>query len=163
MSNKQRKLRSRRNVHGLYTKFSNDELTKVRQELLKSQDSFLLKQDLIKHHKDTFGSNYMDPVKCGNTDKDELTEGHDQCDSASVILSSCTEGKKHKTFFEINKKVEIMNQEAWMKAEDHVTVSLHDDQVLTIENTDQDIKKYETYVARMIDTKTTFSSCRHVE
>ena len=55
----------------LYTKFSNAELTKVRQVLLKSQGAFLLERALIKHHKDTFASNYMDPVKCGNTDKDK--------------------------------------------------------------------------------------------
>ena len=47
------------------------------------------------------------------------------------------------------------DQEAWMKAEVHVAGLLNDDQILTIENTDQDIKKYETYAARMIDTKTT--------
>ena len=32
---------------------------------------------------------------------------------------------------------------------------LNDDQMLTIENTDQVIKKHVTYVTRMIDTKTT--------
>jgi hypothetical protein len=41
---------------------ANAELTKVRQVLLKSQGAFLLKQGPIKHHKDTLGSNYMDPV-----------------------------------------------------------------------------------------------------
>ena len=41
-----------------------------------------------------------------------------------------------------------------MKAEDHVADWLNDDQMMTIENhsTDKDIKKYETYVASMIDT-----------
>ena len=41
-----------------------------------------------------------------------------------------------------------------MKAEDHFAGSLNDDQMLTIENTDQ-AQKYETYAARMIDIKTT--------
>ena len=42
-----------------------------------------------------------------------------------------------------------------MKTEDHVPGLLTDDQMPTIENTDQVIKKYETYAVRMIDTKTT--------
>jgi len=42
-----------------------------------------------------------------------------------------------------------------MKAEDHVAGLLNDHQMPTIENTDQVIKKYETYAVRMIDTKTT--------
>ena len=37
----------------------------------------------------------------------------------------------------------------------NVAVLFNDDQMLTIENTDQSIKKYETYAIRMIDTKTT--------
>ena len=47
------------------------------------------------------------------------------------------------------------DQEAWMKADVHVAGLLNDDQILTIENTDQDIKKYETNTVRIIDTKTT--------
>ena len=42
-----------------------------------------------------------------------------------------------------------------MKAEDHVAGLSNNDQMLTFENTDQTIKKYETYAASLIDTKTT--------
>ena len=41
-----------------------------------------------------------------------------------------------------------------MKTEDHFAGLLNDDQMPTIENTDEVIKKYETYTVRMIDTKT---------
>jgi hypothetical protein len=47
------------------------------------------------------------------------------------------------------------DQAAWIKAEDHIAGLLNDDQMLTMENTDQSIKKYETYAARVIDTNTT--------
>ena len=47
------------------------------------------------------------------------------------------------------------DQVAWIKVEDHITGLLNDDQMLTMENTDQDIKKHETYAARVIDTNTT--------
>ena len=52
-----------REVGGIVTdfaKFSDAQLKKVVIVVGKSQGSFLLKQALIKHHKDTFGSNYME-------------------------------------------------------------------------------------------------------
>ena len=53
------------------------------------------------------------------------------------------------------KHVKSSDQAVWIKTEDHITDLLNDDQMLTIENTDQTIKKYETYVVRVIDTNTT--------
>jgi hypothetical protein len=48
-----------------FTKLPEAQLKKVVKLLGKSQGSFLLKEVPIKHRKDTFGSNYMDHVKCG--------------------------------------------------------------------------------------------------
>ena len=264
-----------------FTKFSDSQLKKVKATLDKGQGAFLLKQTLIKNHKDTFGSNYMDQVKCGYKDETTLTIGHGAYDEGYLIetnrmfvtilhdtvyprgsnltktttnlqsllddplvkkvlqdtplgdeerwqeevclipavsiltrlcfpmegmtelvngtfiedlntlLSSCAEGKNRKTFFEIDKEFENMmdvvksnfvtvdscllsmwvslrqnlihklayvkstDQSAWIKTEDHRTDLLNDDQILTIENTDQSIKKYEAYSVRVIDTNTT--------
>jgi hypothetical protein len=54
--------------------------------------------------------------------------------------------------------VKSVDQEAWMKAEDHVAGLSNNKQMLTFENIDQTITMYETYAARLIDTKTTI--CR---
>jgi hypothetical protein len=50
--------------------------------------------------------------------------------------------------------VKSADQAACIKAEDHIAGLLNDDQMLTMENTDQSIKKYETYASRAIDTNT---------
>ena len=71
-----------------FSKFSVAQLKNVGTVLSKSQGSFLLKQALIRHRKDTFGSNYMDHVKCGYKDEDELTEAHEQCDLAYLIKAN---------------------------------------------------------------------------
>ncbi len=68
-----------------FSKFSVAQLKNVATMLSKSQGSFLLEQALIKHRKDTFGSNYMDHAKCGYANEDELTEAHAQCDLAYLI------------------------------------------------------------------------------
>jgi hypothetical protein len=105
----------------------------------------------------------------------------------STLLSSCTEGKNRKTFFEIDKEFESMvtvvksnfvtvdsfassmwaslrqalirklahvkspDQATWIKSEDYIA----DDQMLTIENTDQAIKVFENCASRAIDPTTT--------
>jgi hypothetical protein len=68
-----------------FSKFSETQLKKVVKSLGKSQGSFLLKQALIKHRKDTFGSNYMDHAKCGYDNEEDLVEAHEQCDLAYLI------------------------------------------------------------------------------
>ena len=67
-----------------FTKFSEAQLKKVARALGKSQGVFLLIQELIKHHKNTFGSN-MDHAKCGYDNEADLVEVHSQCDLACVI------------------------------------------------------------------------------
>jgi hypothetical protein len=64
-----------------FSKFSESQLKKVAKMLGKSQGSFALKQALIKHRKDTFGSNYMDHAKCGYAKGEDFVE--EQCDLAS--------------------------------------------------------------------------------
>jgi len=51
--------------------------------------------------------------------------------------------------------VKSAEQDAWMKAEDHLFGNLNYDQMLTLENTDAAIGKYETHAARKIDVKST--------
>ncbi len=70
-----------------FAKFSVTQLKNVATVLGKSQGSFLLfiKQALIKHRKDTFGSNDMDHAKCGFANEEDLVEAHAQCDLAYVI------------------------------------------------------------------------------
>ena len=82
MSNKQREAGG---VVMDFSKFSEAQLKKVATMLGKSQGSFLLKQVLIKHHKDTFGSNYMDHVTRGYTKEEEFVEDHEQCDLAYLM------------------------------------------------------------------------------
>ena len=82
MSNKQREAGG---IAMDFSKFSETQLKKVATMLGKSQGSFLLKQALIKHRKDTFGSNYMDHAKCGYAKEEELVEAHEQCDLAYLI------------------------------------------------------------------------------
>ena len=71
-----------------FSKFSEAQLKKLAKPLDKSQGSFLLKEALIKNRKDTFGSNYMDHVKCGYASADALVEAHGQCDLAYLIKSN---------------------------------------------------------------------------
>jgi hypothetical protein len=71
-----------------FAKFSDAQLKKVAIVLSKSQGSFLLKQALIEHRKDTFGSNYMDHAKCGYGKAEDLTEAHEQCDLAYLIKAN---------------------------------------------------------------------------
>ena len=59
-----------------FSKFSEAQLKKLAKPLGKSQGSFLLKQALIKHRKDTSGSNYMDHAKCGYANEEDLVEAH---------------------------------------------------------------------------------------
>jgi hypothetical protein len=68
-----------------FSKVSEAQLKKLAKPLGKSQGSFLLKQALIKHRKDTFGSNYMDHAKCGYANEEDLVEAHEQCDLAYLI------------------------------------------------------------------------------
>ena len=68
-----------------FTKFSESHLKKIAQTLGKNQGTFLLHQSLINHHKDTFGSNYMDHTKCGYDNETELVETHEQCDLVYFI------------------------------------------------------------------------------
>ncbi len=56
--------------------------------VLSKSQGFLLKQALIKHHKDTFGSNYKDHAKCGYGKVEDLTEAHEQCDLAYLIKAN---------------------------------------------------------------------------
>jgi hypothetical protein len=51
--------------------------------------------------------------------------------------------------------VKSADQDAWIKTEDHIAGLLNDDQMLTIENTDQAVKTYENYASRAIETNTT--------
>ena len=71
-----------------FTKFSVGELTKVRAVLQNNQGDFLLKQSIIKYHEDTFGSNYMDPVKCGYVGEGELAEAHEQSDQSYIVRAN---------------------------------------------------------------------------
>ena len=71
-----------------FSKFSEAQLKKVAKALGKSQGSFLLKEALIKHRKDTFGSNYMDHAKCGYGKAEDLTEAHEHCDLAYLIKAN---------------------------------------------------------------------------
>jgi len=71
-----------------FAKFSDAQLKKVAMVVSKRQGSFLLKQALIKHRKDTFGSNYMDHAKCGYGKAEDLTEAHEQCDLAYLIKTN---------------------------------------------------------------------------
>jgi hypothetical protein len=71
-----------------FSKFSEAQLKKLAKPLDKSQGSFLLKQALIKHRKDTFGSNYMEHAKCGYATAEDLVEAHGQCDLAYLIKSN---------------------------------------------------------------------------
>ncbi len=71
-----------------FAKFSDTHLKKVAILLSKSQGSFQFKQALIKHRKDTFGSNYMDHVKCGYGKAEDLTEAHEHCDLAYLIKAN---------------------------------------------------------------------------
>ena len=82
MSNKEREAGG---VATDFSKFSEAQLKKVVKLLEKSQGSFLLKQALIKHRKDTFGSNYVDHAKCGYDKEEDLVETHEQCDLAYLI------------------------------------------------------------------------------
>jgi hypothetical protein len=113
----------------------------------------------------------------------ELVNGN-FIEDLSTLLSSCVEGKNHKTFFGIDKEFESMmsvmksnfvtvwsslrhalihklahvksaDQASWIKTEDHIAGLLNDDQMLTIENTDKAIKTYENYASRAIETNTT--------
>ena len=68
-----------------FAKFSDAQLKKVAIVLGKCQGSFLLKQTLIKHRKDTFGSNYMDHAKCGYANEEDLVEAYEQCDLTYLI------------------------------------------------------------------------------
>ena len=58
----------------------------------------------------------------------------------------------------IHKLVHIKSpdQAAWIKAEDYIAGLLDDDQMLTIENTDQTIKVFENCASRAIEPTTTF-------
>jgi hypothetical protein len=71
-----------------FAKFSDAQLKKVAIVLGKSQGSFLLKQDLIKDRKDTFGSNYMDHTKCGYDKEEDFAEAREQCDLAYLIKAN---------------------------------------------------------------------------
>jgi hypothetical protein len=51
--------------------------------------------------------------------------------------------------------VKSADQAAWIKAEEHIVGLLNDDQMLTIENTDQATRTYENYASRAIETNTT--------
>ena len=51
--------------------------------------------------------------------------------------------------------VKSAEENARMKAEDHLCGNLNYDQMLTLENTDNDIEKYETHAVRTIDVKST--------
>ncbi len=51
--------------------------------------------------------------------------------------------------------VKSSDQPEWIKTEDRIGDLLNDDQMLTIENTDQTIKTFENYVSRRIDSNTT--------
>jgi hypothetical protein len=42
-------------------------------------------EGLIKHRKDTFGSNYMDHAKCGYDNEEDLVETHEQSDIVYLI------------------------------------------------------------------------------
>jgi hypothetical protein len=61
---------------------------KGRDRAIKKPRIFLLKQALIKHRKDTFGSNYMDHAKCGYGKAENLTEAHEQSDLAYFIKAN---------------------------------------------------------------------------
>ena len=63
------------------------QIKKVAKALGKSQGPFLLKQVLINHHKDTFGTNYMDHAICEYDNEEELVEPHydEQFDLAYLI------------------------------------------------------------------------------
>jgi hypothetical protein len=52
--------------------------------------------------------------------------------------------------------VKSPDQAAWIKAEDYIAGLLNDDQMLTIENTDQTIKVFENCASRAIEPTTTF-------
>ena len=54
----------------------------------KSQGVFLLKQTLIKNHKDTFDSNYMDHAKCGYEDEEAISIDHGACDEGYLIKTN---------------------------------------------------------------------------
>jgi hypothetical protein len=71
-----------------FAKFSDAQLKKVVIVVSKSPGSFLLKQALIKHHKDTFGSNYVDHAKFGYGKEEDLTEAHEQCDLEYLIKAN---------------------------------------------------------------------------
>jgi hypothetical protein len=120
-------------------------------------------------------------------------------EDVSTLLSSCTEGKNRKTFFEIDKEFESMmtvvksnfvtvdsftssmwaslrqalirklahvkspDQTTWIKVEYYIAGLLQDDQILTIENTDQVIKVFENCASRALEPTTTvlFTGASH--
>jgi hypothetical protein len=51
--------------------------------------------------------------------------------------------------------VKSADPSGWIKTEDHIVGLLNDDQMLTIENTDQGIKTFQNYVSMVIETNTT--------
>jgi hypothetical protein len=57
----------------------------------------------------------------------------------------------------IHKLVHVKSddQDSWIKTEDYISGLLKDDQILTIENTDQSIKIFENYASRAIDPNAT--------
>ncbi len=70
-----------------FSKFSEDQVKKLSKPLGKSQGSFLLNQSLSKN-RNTFGSNYMDHVKCGYANVEDLVTVHGQCDLTYLIKSN---------------------------------------------------------------------------
>ena len=68
-----------------HTKFSDTQLKKVKVSLDKCQGAFLHNPVLIKHHKDTFGSNYMDHAKNGYKVETSLDTAHEACDQGYLI------------------------------------------------------------------------------
>jgi hypothetical protein len=70
-----------------FSKFSEDQVKKLAKPLGKSQGSFLLNQSLSKN-RNTFGSNYMDHVKCGYANVEDLVTAHGQCDLTYLIKSN---------------------------------------------------------------------------
>ncbi len=51
--------------------------------------------------------------------------------------------------------VKFPDQASWIKVEDYIAGLLNDDQILTIENTDQTIKVFENCSSRKIEPTTT--------
>ena len=85
----------------------------------------------------------MDPEKMGSS-KDDLAKAHKDCDQQFMVFMRAS--LRQALIAKLSKVGK--DKEALGKAEDHLAGLLNEDQMLTIENTDAAIKKFESHIQR---------------